>query len=500
MALTRPSSWDTYYAQNFLTDCDLSVLDNNDVEILNKQTIKSYSYSGKNSYVCETYPNEEATIVVLDWNNLSSATKTYLTTKNNIVKIVYIVGGDGASPKTMCIDSWELDNKDFSMSIKLKSLLMTLTNKCSVLFGYATYVLNDIATNISLAINTSNITDFNIKFIPSKITYGEVLQNIAITTCCGFKYDDVNNRIDLVASPNSYLTYNKKNVYGNIKIRLIEEEKDAIVCGAYKRVGTNVARTFIGEHTTYNNRTTMFNLYDNCIDFYMRQTYPASPSISHLTTTYNDKIVFNPTSVNAVFNVEAYYVDLEYYQDNDKKTIYSYLLYDNDAQKGLVQQYVDSIYAMDKTIEFECRIDPSIETLDAIRVDNKMVIVESIDINFNGGYRGKIRGRYQQKPLPLISKNLSYATNSYHIELYNPNPFPITALVYVGSTSVAPLGWTTNAHSTIIIDGNGGFGFTTLYNAFNDKVNGTLTSDITATAKASLMPPVSDATLILEHD
>ena len=199
MALTRPTSWNTYFSKNFLTNCGLNVLDSNGVLLLNKQAIQSFSYIGRNSYVCENYPNEEATLVVLNWNALPTTTKTYLTTKNNIIKVVYIIGGDGASPKSLYIDGWELSDNKLSMTIKLKGILMSLTSQCSIMFGNADVVLNDVATNISIPINTTNISNYEIKFIPPKITYGELLQDMAITTCCGFRYSDVNQRIDFLS-------------------------------------------------------------------------------------------------------------------------------------------------------------------------------------------------------------------------------------------------------------------------------------------------------------
>lgn len=491
MALTRPTSWNTYFSKNFLTNCGLNVLDSNSVLLLNKQAIQSFSYIGRNSYVCENYPSEEATLVILNWNALPTTTKTYLTTRNNIIKVVYIIGGDGASPKSLYIDGWELSDNKLSMTIKLKGILMSLTSQCSIRFGNADVVLNDVATNISIPINTSNISNYEIKFIPPKITYGEVLQNIAITTCCGFRYSDVNQRIDFLSLPQTYFSYNPSNIYGNARIRLIEEEQNAVVCGAYKRVGTNILRSFIREHNTSPSQATTFYLYENCVDFEAQQTFPTSPSITKPFVVYNDKLIFSRTSQATTSNINAFYVELEDYQGDNVKNICSYLFYDNDAQKSLVQTFVESVYAINKTIEFDCRIDPTIEALDLISIGGiGRVYVEEVEIRYNGGYRGKIKGRLDDSIIPPLLTNLNTAYNNWHFTITNNNDEHVSLFIH---TSNGDEEFGLNAHSSITFDANY---YPSLDDSFTAYNLGELDTDVYCYFKGST--ETSDNIIILE--
>lgn len=459
MALTRPTSWNTYFSKNFLTNCGLNVLDSNGVLLLNKQAIQSFSYIGRNSYVCENYPNEEATLVILNWNALPTTTKTYLTTKNNVIKVVYIIGGDGASPKSLYIDKWELSDNKLSMTIKLKGILMSLTSQCSIMFGNADVVLNNVATNISIPINTSNISNYEIKFIPPKITYGELLQDMAITTCCGFRYSDVNQRIDFLSLPQTYFSYNPSNIYGNAKIRLIEEEQNVIVLGAYSNIDSNFTRQNVGYVKLLGRDTPPVDVYLN--SYYTscttKQLAPASPTYTPIYDIYNDKLSFINSPLQQFtptryYEITGFPVVLETNQEENKKAISSYLLFEATTQKTLVKNYVESVYAINKTIEFDCRIDPTIEALDLISIGGiGRVYVEEVEIRYNGGYRGKIKGRLDDSIIPPLLTNLNTANNNWHFTITNNNDEHVLLFIH---TSNGDEEFGLNAHSSITFDAN----------------------------------------------
>jgi len=481
--LTRPASWTTYFNKPFLENCDVYIYDDNDSLLVDKTYINKYSWKGESSFVCNSMPVDEATLVIRGWSKLSSTKKTYLTTIGNMVSIGYVIGGDESGWRVMYIKDFNYDTTNLLMTIKFRGKLQGMANKTSVQMNVPVQNATEIATQIDQYFSYEGNSDFILNYVPSKITEAQTFQNLALTLCGGLRNKGETTNLEIISYPNATLTFNKSNIFNRVKYYSSDISSNVEVLGSYVITGAGVSKTYLGQHNTRTNQTTTFNLEnDYYVNFTTTQESPASPQYLRTFTIFNDKLVFSTTQVALLLGVNADYLRLEQSQNQGYTTISSYFFYNTSGQKSKVQQYASAYYSFNLLAEFECRIDPCLEPLDCIYTNGEYILLESVSIEFNGAFRGKIIGRKQTKLFPPLIKNITYSGSAYSFEIYNPNPVRITCFIKYGQNQTASVlisgslwNGRLNSYASITISSSN---CPDLDDSFYDKYRGLLQDDV----------------------
>lgn len=443
--LWRPTAWNTHYGKSYLEDCNVKIYDTDDNLLIDKDYIQKYSWRGEASFICERIPTDEATIVVIGWSKLSSTKKTYLSTKGNNIHISYVVGGDESGMKVMYIDDFKYDSTNLLATIKLKGLIQTMTEKahCSLIESMA----SGSGSQITALFSYLGTKDFWLDYMPSNISKAQALQNLAIVLGGGLRYEVNDDEIQITPYPTAVLTYNKSNIFNRINFYKSEQSKDVVVLGAVANGGQYIEPVCIGKHTSSQYTYTFFDIEQDYFANFSQKLTNNGVSYSLGKNVYNDQLRYWQSSAGQQFYVLGQPLQLETTQEQGKTIISSFCFFDTGGhinytptqQKTIIKAYAERYYKMDTYAEFDCRIDPTLEPLDAIKTDGEYYWLESVSVEFNGGFRGHIKGRKQIETMPPLIKNLvNNGGSNFSFDIYNPNPF--TTIVSVkhqgGQTAV----------------------------------------------------------------
>ena len=168
-------------------------------------------------------------------------------------------------------------------------------------------------------------------------------------------------------------------------------------------------------------------------------------------------------------------------------------------EMNYAQAKIRNYYSNKRMIEFECRIDPSIEPLDYITTDGLNYWVEEVDIDFNGGFTGRIKGRVNDNTYfvdaPVISEATLINENNYRIVIDNPNDFAVVVKIYY---SGGTLSYNISANGSLLLTyGNA----SALSTSVQDKIDGGLLEAVYCNfEKQDDTSQTSDNTIILEAD
>lgn len=436
---TYIQSWLEAYRNNFITESNIRIYklnENNALTILiDKEHITNYTYQSHNAWINKSYPTEEHTIEIRNWNSLSNDTKTFLSTKGNILFFKYYVKKDNNSygyysnnPRFAVIYDVKRDVKTGTRTIYCRSILSLLTSKAS-------YRLNQTPKDlINTMVSKQEYVDAGIYFyltttlnaiskqldrIPANITDGELLQNIALATghylTTRVNESNFYPRFALVKTTTAtYWNFPMVNIKENSYKEYKANESTTIeILGSIKEpTPTNIGSVSYTTGSSVLSTLFITNYYptDCVVNNITAQTssgVSVAITISSQTNDYVDGKINNP-SANLTYEMTTYANKLttERSQTSGTTTISCMLLGGNITKDDYLSAKATNYYGYDTMVEFDCRIDPNFECGDVMALETKLrfldsdvyiidskVIIEELTITFNGAFNGHIKGR-----------------------------------------------------------------------------------------------------------
>lgn len=476
------ANFDTYLSRNLISNCDVVVYENDSggTILLNKEHIASFTMTRENESAVSFAPNDTAIIEVINWNTLSANTKYWLSQPTsyafqNFVYIRFQVNGELTNEAIFfAVEKVEVDTKKWRGKITLCSPFKLKTQPF-----WGSYPLDNLGFDA----------------LPNDVTAFEHLQHIAVNTAQGLvipNYQDYYwNDYDFVTDINRKnidVVYNKLNILEDI----VESEDD--------NDRSNI--TFLGivnkEGDTLYNVTKQPTIIADVPQLNFSFNYggksfvitSAKVFITHSGSDVTNLFTINrgsndislncrssslSTSVNYQCVIKGYEVELA--RPSTEHYVKSYAWLEGSAGLLSAQAKTREYYSHKKYIEFNCRLDPRIEPLDNVLIDELGIIkIEKVSMTFNGGFRGSLKGRLirgMQLLDPVLS-NLQYDDNSFSFNIKNDNIEDVILHIYA-SDGTRHYSFFLGAGDTITITQNNA---PNLMQSFEEKAGGSLGDDV----------------------
>ena len=476
MAYSVPSGWLNSIKKQLISNANVYLYDENDDLVISKSDISNFQYKGRNSWVCKEYPSYEIQFTILNWTNYAYQSSV---AKGLRLYLCYVIESyQTTDNRVYYIYDQVYDFQKDTMTIKAHSPLQELTSNVSVALGSnASTLVQDISTkqdyiDANLDLDYSGVdNDFTTDYIPQKITDGELLQHLALSTNCALLLYNTNQlKLETIMNVVSTVQLDEINMLSKVESYISDLSSDVAIAdwedSAIALLGTTQIKTGNSVPVTMS----MFYYYNEG-EMALSQISPAIPetelttlggaSVAHTPYEFNDciEVRFSPnTNTTYVLKVNGKNHSQTTKQDNSK-TMLSLPLVDDDTQKNDIINYVSDYYDMNEILSFECRIDPRIEPLDLIYVESvhKFIYVEEVTITFNGGFRGTIKGRYNYNMTiiaPVVSEVQYDENGQFFFKVTNRNIYPVHAyLHYSGGTKDLGItnagSYKTYTHSTL---------------------------------------------------
>lgn len=438
------NNYNQYLNQLVIKNCDVVLRKPADNSLLlNGDNILSFSLTRENLGVLEKIPMDSLTITIKGWNTISQTIKDYLMTNGNGIFLGYVIENVETSTYIyLVIDKCEVNYKGYEAVLVCCSQFMKM--------GKSNFPLSAL-----VGLSTP---------VPFNIGIAEIYQHYAISKARGIKML-YNTPID-----NCLIDLERLTVDGNVTSQNIfdistEEDKDdrsnIVACG----IETQEEKLLGAKADT---RDTHFVFYFDREYVITRVTYFYKPSASSsytagtgLTIRTTDFVNCNwvsPTSSSYyyAYNVYGYEANIKY--TDDDKIIRAEMLKDTQTTELATLQSVCRSYYSHKTYyKVTGRINPCIEPQDNIYVDDIGIIrVEEVQLTYNGGFKGHIKGRFLvfgEVLAPVLNEvwyHFEQGRFVFGINITNPNDFPVRFYMYASQDDV--LLATLQAHQTLTID------------------------------------------------
>ena len=437
---TYVNNWLSVYRNNFILESNVLIykLETSTTLtlLLDKAHISKYTYQSRNAWIGKNYPTEEHTIEIRNWNDLPTATKTFLSTKGNILHFKYYVKKDNSTAgveseraRFGVIYDTKQDLKTKVITIYCRSILSLLTSKAS-------YTLNQTPSALITAMGSkteytnAGISYFNpsvlssitkqIDRLPANITDGELLQNVAMAfgyfVRAGVSTTSAKTPKFMLWKTTTSSYWNFPNI--NIKEKSLNEYKaqentTIEILGSIKEpTATNIGSVSYTTGSSVSSTLFITNYYptDCAVNSITAQTSSGVSVAITISSQTNDYVVgkINNPSANLTYEMTTYANKLttERSQTSGTTTISCMLLGGNISKDDYLSSKVATYYGYNTMVEFDCRIDPNFECGDVIGIEDKVVflddvvyrieykvIIEEINITFNGAFNGHIKGR-----------------------------------------------------------------------------------------------------------
>lgn len=447
-------SFNTYLQRNIITNCDVRVYQNiaNGGYFLDRTNIASFRMERHNDGVVSNAPNDSATIEIVRWSNISSTYRTILSTRGSYVKVGFAIENVVTTYKiVMCVKECKVDKRRNMATVTLVSPFDFMTGN-----NYVAEVAYDVLDYGGGA----EVTRYNYDSYPlrSQTTFFEGAQFEALSKGQAIVATNVQSSqaYPLPSSSSTFPPFNQDNYY-TLKsltsttitylveeVNILSDITDSI--DENDRSGINffglesgevvpvlsgngeqyagqqfqltlkldkpyvITRVFVGNALAQDLTNEYYWRVSNNSVFFISKTLPSSSGTRYCVAYgYEAKLI---DTVTALDNNTNPYVFLPTYLDtNSKKTT---------AQTDTRTYYSHRTY-----IEFDCRLDPRIEPMDNIYVANVGIIrVESVSMDYQGSFRGHIKGRKIAEPItlqPISVTSLSYSANTFSLVVNNPN-------------------------------------------------------------------------------
>ena len=436
---TYIQSWLEAYRNNFIIESNIRIYKENENHtlsmLIDKEHITNYTYQSRNAWINKSYPTEEHTIEIRNWNSLPNDTKTFLSTKGNILFFKYYVKKDNSSngyysfyPRFAVIYDVKRDVKTGARTIYCRSILSLLTSKASyrlnqtpkdlinTMVGKQEYVDAGIYFYLT---TTLNAISKELDRIPANITDGELLQNIALATghYLTARTNETNfyPRFALVKTTTAtYWNFPMINIKENSYREYKANESTTIeILGSIKEpTPTNVGSVSYTTGSSVSPPLFLTNYYttDCVVNSITAQTSSGVSVAITISSQSNDQVVgkINSPSTHLTYEMTTYANKLttERSQTSGTTTISCMLLGGNIKKDDYLSAKATNYYGYDTIVEFDCRIDPNFECGDVMGLEilfkfidgetyliDSKVIIEELTITFNGAFNGHIKGR-----------------------------------------------------------------------------------------------------------
>ena len=451
MAYKVPSGWQSKADARLRDKCNVHIYVGSigpTTLICDKSNISSFKYRGTASWIAKDIPTHEIVFTILKWTNYNyKASIDYA----NILYLKYVLGGlETTGFRTYKIYDMEYDYNKDTMTVYAQSKIATLTSAASYTLGQDTTTI--LQTMLAYTFNALHITrSFNADYMPFRVTRAELIQQIALCNYSSFYEQDDEFYMESYEELNPSRTYSELNIMNVISAftKSISDIPTTINIGTWFNETTLVDLGTVSYVVPLN--PTPANIYITMP--YQSQYYTiatnctvkrGSTTITPTTLTINNTGVtariMNPVAGATYYlSVKAYAQVQENKQEQDQLTFTTPLLSDGSLA-DTVKTKTSIYYALNKMIEFDCRIDPAIEPLDLLYISDKdiFIYVEKVEITFNGAFNGFIRGRDAELTIqPLRVDNIEYDPydEDYAFRIHNDNLFPVKVKIhYSGGT------------------------------------------------------------------
>ena len=456
--LSVSTAWNNMFKKNLIEEGLIKFVIE-DYGTLYKKDIFSYRFVGRNHFLCDEYPQYNATMVAVYRDD-------YLNFNNFIGKKVEIYYGfkingseEYVKALTLLIDNIEISDDGRKATFTFKSKLAYLTDTFSILFyvsqlngtlhfynTFEDFVYEHICNWRQSEYIKAGGRDDNVRIFPSKITLGNAFQKLAFVNCCYIKLtaDDkyyindkcvdkpVNYPINILKYPH-YTKMEQPTIVVVDWLDLDSPDNYQTCSIGYDYVSVSrydqATHTWNGSTSKNMDNSSIFVLWETC-------TTETSLSVSYgAIDMYNDRyeLYGQATSIgNIEFkNIGGYQYNNFYGVENGKVSIFDINI-GSQAQADDIQAHVADYLSTQKEVELELRINPAYELLDELYFDNtnKRVIIEELTISFNKSFSGRIKGRFNDAFVAPVATTPTISgsgnTRKAQTTITNNNEFPIS--------------------------------------------------------------------------
>lgn len=465
--LSVSNAWKNMFNNNLVGEA-LIKFDIENYGTLYKTDIFSYEFRGQNHFLCDIYPQYNATIKAVMRNLFYDF--NYFKRKKVEIYYGFVINGSNEYVKaqTLYIDNISVSDDGRVATIELKSGFAYLTETLKNQTLYTSYPSGSFTWFLSFyslcndVFGSGNWIDDsglnkNVRFLPSKITSGNAIQSLAFANGRFIKLQSDGKYFlgDQIKSVNTAFG-NKLNILKYPHYTTMEYPTSVVVDWFDVENAVDYQISNIGSMFTFNtsyhpnplpssrwgqgemdfDNENVFLLWGQlqytAVDFNDQQT-PMSYTSASLSI-YNDKISFyykvdvsghNATIKN--INIRGYNFRNRYEIIDEQVSIFD-INFNDQAHANAIQSRVADYLSSQKEVELDLRFDPSIELLDLFYFNGlspKKMIVEELKITFNGSYRGQVKGRYDDLIIKPDVDIDHYSDHDFTFYVENLNPFPV---------------------------------------------------------------------------
>jgi len=439
--LNVPSGFIDAFAERIITSSRIVIKDNNDVILYDENDLSSVNIIQRNSYFFNGVPNIDCTIKTLKVQIMPA--------KDTPLRIYFEVNGYMSTDYLLVyVKETKLDKNKFYGTIKAKGyfesnsvFFETNGNRTNMYeLNYLTATPRKVLDLLYYPTDTSLIFDLprnpTIKYLYgfTEMTNIEIIQALAICVGGALDYDPTNDKMSckLFSSASYVGALPLLNVFD---YDVANDEKGTSVKISDVSIDDLNEVEIMKSDVSGGQSSIRVNLEDN--NYYVSNVVFPNSEIG--TNKKQSPLYFNyfpniyaERSGNSAGEVVIYGKKM-YYKDpttnQEGHIIRSPFIDSNNASYVLSE--ATNYFSHDEIYTFDCRVNPAFQPLDLVIIDDKIICLEQVEIEFNGGFRGKLIGRNIgafSLQNPVIS-NLTYDENSFTFLVVNNNNVDVVAKI-----------------------------------------------------------------------
>ena len=475
------NGFENFYKKTVIYNCNVKVYKNDDTPtlLLDSANISRFNIRRFNNGVLDEVLGDDATIEVVRWNALSSSIKSYFVEKA-VVKITFIVEDVETSDAIVLI----VDNVDEDLydptkaTIKLVSPIAKMTTSDDA----RGYLLQPHSANPTYTAPFKMTNAVEIQQLSVNYARGRTIRPVSKTAIVT-NWDRVAMASNFELDNTPYLAlYDKKNV--GDKFGRYKDKNDRSQINVY---GLNSEADWVIAKDEIESSSPIFNIFldqqyaEIGVELYYKDSggtwhYEENPAVYQFTNmvevqstmygAYGYKVTIHGRKVEETApNDDSVFISSKFWHDTQTDRL--------NKMRDVFRDY----YSNNTYYEFDCRIDPRIEPQDNVYINGIGTLrIEEVEINFDGGFTGHIKGRkvfdYPLIPKPTVSFT-SQDPYSYSFILQNISEFDCDITIdYSGALTYV---FHVNAGQSIIINRDNA---PALYDSFYAKAQGLLSDDV----------------------